>query len=64
MRMLRNAIAHGHVIFSSDERDITQVNIRAENYKSKVLTWRAKIGAPQLNEFCRRFIQLIDDVLA
>lgn len=62
IRTLRNAVAHGHVHFSSDDRDIENVTIQFENYhqSTKKLTWRASIASTQLDDFCRRFIELIE----
>ena len=62
---LRNAVAHGRLVFSSDSRDPTQVRIQAEDAKSgdKHVYWRASISAPDLRAFCKLYIELLDDVI-
>jgi hypothetical protein len=64
MRMLRNAIAHGHVLFSSEGREMEDVAIVFENHtKFSEVTWRASIDSLGLKIFCDRFIRLIEDVV-
>ena len=62
---LRNAAAHGHVTFSSDDPDLKRVSIEVEDYKPGASTpyWRASIRGHDLREFCLRFIALIEETL-
>lgn len=62
---LRNAVAHGHVVFSSDDRDLSRVTIEFEDYKpgSPTAYWRARISGDGLREFCLKFIALIENTL-
>ena len=70
IRHLRNGIAHGNVIYSSDDPDHTKVTITIQNwteYKDDQgksvweLSWRGEIQADALLEFCYRFIDLVDN---
>jgi len=65
VRHLRNAIAHGHMGFSSDSRVMAEVNIEVEDYEpdAKVPYWRARICATGLRDFCLRFIHLLDETI-
>jgi len=66
VRHLRNAVAHGHLEFSSDSRDASTVTITAEDYRKKngsPANWRARIGAKSLGEFCERFMDLLEDTI-
>lgn len=60
---LRNAVAHGHIDFDSDSRNIKDVAIEVADYKpnSAVPYWRARIGASDLRAFCFRFLELLED---
>jgi hypothetical protein len=53
---LRNAIAHGKVRFSSEDREASNVII---TFGSNSAAWQAKISARDLRDFCLRFIELI-----
>jgi hypothetical protein len=65
VRHLRNAVAHGHMDFSSDSRVMAEVDIVVEDYKSgsEKPHWKARICATELREFCLRFIRLLDDTI-
>jgi hypothetical protein len=60
---LRNAVAHGHLEFSSESRNPDAVTITVEDYKPKALSpyWGAQIKAQALREFCLRFMDLLED---
>ena len=60
---LRNAAAHGHVTFSSDDPDLSRVTIEVEDYKrgSSTPYWRATISGRGLREFCLKFIKSPQD---
>ena len=62
LRNLRNAIAHRHVIFSSDSRDIGEVSIQFSNHygANPKPYWQAEIKASHLKEFCFRLISMIE----
>ncbi len=62
---LRNAVAHGHVRFSSDDRDPAQVAIEVEDYKPNAQApyWCARITADDLRAFCFRFIDLLENTI-
>jgi len=59
--MLRNATAHGHYKFSSDERDPKDVWLVIENIKNRKVTWQAQISAADLKTFCYRFLQVVEN---
>lgn len=63
--LLRHAVAHGNIQFSSDSRLLSEVSIDVENYRFGKTTpnWKAHISAPELRDFCLRFIQLIEDTI-
>lgn len=63
---LRNAVAHGHLTFSSDSPHLKDVEIAVEDYKPKATEayWRAHIGASDLRTFCMKFLELLDDTIA
>lgn len=58
---LRNAVAHGHLKFSSDDREPARVAIIVEDYKKDKLYWYAQIKADDLRTFCLRFIDLLEE---
>ena len=62
---LRNAVAHGHVRFSSDDRDLNRVTIEVEDYKQgeSAPYWRACVSGRDLREFCLKFIDLVEQTL-
>lgn len=67
IKYLRHSVAHGNILFSSDSRNIDEVNIDVENYpsgnKDKGPNWTAKISARDLRQFCILFIELIEDTI-
>ena len=62
---LRNAVAHGHLMFSSDDRDLNRVTIQVEDYRlgASAPCWRACIRGRDLREFCLKFIDLVEQTL-
>ena len=62
---LRNAVAHGHMTFSSEDRDPTQVEIAVEDYKPNADKpyWCASIQADELRNFCLKFIDLLENTV-
>jgi hypothetical protein len=72
LRHLRNGIAHGHLRYSSDSRELAEVTITVEDWSSHecqtgelvwVLEWRGDIRADRLRDFCHRFVALVDGQL-
>lgn len=65
VRRLRNAVAHGHMDFSSDSRLMEEVYIVVEDYKKNANEphWRARICCKDLRNFCLRFIDLLDQTI-
>ncbi len=65
LRYLRNSVAHGHIIFSSDSRNLEQVTFEVSNFtpKSQLPNWSARINAIQLRDFCLRLIDLLDQTI-
>lgn len=67
LRRLRNAIAHGHVIFSSDSRVHEEVWLEVSDYRKKngsdtfELFWKAKINSADLRLFCMKVIERIEE---
>lgn len=65
MRSLRNATAHGGVVFSSDSRNLEEVSITFTNKIPKRLGgghWKARIRGDELLRFCRRSLDLIEEM--
>lgn len=64
-RHVRNAVAHGHIFYSSDGySDFTVVLTVTDCHpKSGTPHWRASIRAEDLRRFCERLIELIEDTL-
>lgn len=62
---LRNAVAHGRMIFSSDSRDLAEVTISLEDgpSKSSEPCWKATMTAIQLRELCLRMVDLLINVI-
>ena len=60
---LRNAVAHGRVKFSSDDRELAKVILTFEDCKNKDAPpfWRARINAQQLRQFCDWLMKKIED---
>lgn len=54
---LRNAVAHRHIVFSSDARSLDEVTI---TFTSRDGDWEASIAADELRAFCYRFIELVE----
>jgi len=65
LRLLRNAVAHGNLVFSSDSRHIEEVTVELENYPTNGASpdWLASIPATELRSFCYRFVDLVDQVV-
>jgi hypothetical protein len=61
---LRNAIAHRHVVFSSNDPDMANVEIYFEDYypNAKRPHWKATFQATELRSFCDHFIDLMNGV--
>jgi len=58
VRYLRNGVSHGHIEFSSDERELAQVFITVSNYRNSravAPNFVAIIRADELRKFCRKF---------
>ena len=66
LRHLRNAIAHGHLVFCSDDPDPQMVNIVFEDWKDGAVEpyWRADIFASQLLAFCLKLVDTIKEETA
>ncbi len=62
MRYLRNAIAHGHVHFLSESRELSKVHIQFENYARGAISpnWRTTMSSSDLRTFCMQLINLVD----
>lgn len=60
IKHLRNAIAHGNIHFSSDDRDASKVIV---SFGSENGDWQATMSAHNLQTFCLRFIALIEGVI-
>ena len=60
---LRNAVAHGRIIYSSDDREPTQVSLTFEDRKpgNAAPHWRVCIDAGQLRKFCDWLMDKIED---
>ncbi len=60
---LRDAVSHHHIRYSSDSRDLEQIDITFEDYYPKKDTpyWRAEISAKGLLAFCYKFAELVDE---
>jgi signal transduction histidine kinase len=64
VRHLRNAVAHGRIRFSSDNRDPNSVMIDIEDGKiNQPPNWSARMKASDLREFCLKFAQLVQDAI-
>lgn len=63
-RHLRNSVAHGRFLFSSESRVPAEVIVEFEDWKpkAKAAHWQARIQADQLRDFCLRFIALVNQV--
>jgi hypothetical protein len=62
---LRNAIAHGHMSYTSDSRNESEVVIEVLDYKprAKLPYWGARCKAADLHAFCLRLAQLVEDAV-
>jgi hypothetical protein len=58
VKHLRNAIAHGRILFKSDSPDLDEVVFEFEdrNTKTDQLVWHARIKGTELREFCLQFV--------
>lgn len=63
VRHVRNAVSHRGVLFSSDSRDMTEVQIRFEdrNPHNPEQIWQAEIEAVDLWNFCEGLLHYIVD---
>lgn len=63
IKHMRNAVAHGRVTFSSDDRELTHVTLTFEDCKNKSAPpyWRARINAKHLRQFCDRLMDMIEN---
>jgi hypothetical protein len=63
MNHMRNAVAHGRITFSSDDRELTGVTLTFEDRKNKSAPpyWRARINANHLHRFCYRLMDMIEN---
>ena len=58
VRHIRNALAHGHIWFSSNSRDLKKVTIRMRHAtlkNPKGYVWEAEIPGESLYRFCIKF---------
>ena len=63
--LLRHSVAHGHVTFNCDSRQLDEVTITFENKPSGTETnWRGSIRADMLACFCRKFSAFVADRVA
>jgi hypothetical protein len=61
---LRNAASHRRLRFSSDDREMSKVDIVFEDAPNdKPVNWRAKINAGDLKVFCDRFTKQLEDLV-
>lgn len=65
---LRNGVAHAHIWFSSDSRDLSDLvlevtNFRVRQNKPKVVAWKGRIKGEELKEFCERLGSYIINVV-
>lgn len=58
---LRNAAAHGRILFSSDSTDSNKVAITFSDKKAKAtkINWRVQMNVSDLETFCLRFIEML-----
>lgn len=63
IRNLRNAVAHGHMRFSSDGKQYGDVMLRIENVRNKgdEPNWMAEISVQELQGFCEKLIDLVEE---
>lgn len=66
LKHVRNAAAHGGLLFNSDSTDMSEVAIVAQDKprKKAAINWEAEIQASQLRDFCLTFLKLVDDVVS
>ena len=61
---LRNAAAHRRIRFSSDARNMHEVEIELEDARpGRPVDWRAKIRASDLKVFCDRFSHALEELV-
>jgi hypothetical protein len=63
LRHLRNAIAHGRLMFTSDSENLDEVAIVVEDKRNKndpSPYWRAQINGKDLRSFCFHFLDFIE----
>jgi hypothetical protein len=63
IQKLRNSVAHGHMRFSSDEKHYGKVILQIKNipWKQKEPDWCAEISVEELQGFCEKLINLVED---
>lgn len=63
---LRNAVSHRRIRFSSDDRDMHQVEIEFEDAprQEAPINWRATINAADLKVFCDHFTSRLEYYVA
>lgn len=63
IKHMRNAVAHGRIIFSSDSHDLGKITLTFEDRKSKhkPVEWQVSFGGKQLHQFCEKFMELIEN---
>ncbi|MBC8264753.1 MAG: hypothetical protein H8E47_11590 [Anaerolineales bacterium] len=66
IELLRNSIAHGHVSFDSDSKQLSDVTVIFENHPrgDPEANWRGEIRADQLALFCKKFSNFVADFVA
>jgi hypothetical protein len=65
VRHIRNAVAHGHLTFSSAPSIIDLVEIEVSDYRAAATKpyWRARISAADLRGFCLKFVDLLEETI-
>lgn len=66
LKHLRNAVAHGRLIFTSDSPRVEEVAIIVEDKKRREDPepyWCARIEAQDLRTFCLRFLDFIEETI-
>ncbi len=66
IKQVRHSVAHGHVRFDSDSRQLNQVIVTFENRgkSGNELQWSGSIRADDLASFCRLFSDSVADCVA
>lgn len=63
LRRLRNAVAHGHIAFSSESRFLDHVHVHVWNRPKAEDTpsWYATMHAPKVKVFCYCLLDLLEE---